>query len=370
MAFIFTMRSTGSSGSMHRRDPASGSSLPAISEDSASFLEPRAPPAIPERALNRPSTRIWALGAPPIHAYDSPPPYNRFDDVFGPNGEKLSDVRRQKGIRDKKWFAKRGGWKRLALIALVVILCIVALGVGLGVGLTRKHSSSSSKDNGSSSSSSQGGASGTPNNPATNNPASNTTFPAGSYRFETFLDTVATNCSSNPNTWLCYPYSTYAENPSSSAATFEWIISPVNNTNNFTISSTQNYFSIVFSNLSLILQKEGASDEHYFFQTMMQKPTKPSVQLGSSNVASTCYFNSTTFQGYLYTKMPKSYPNNSTNTTTEAFTPWPYAVKVEQVAAAGVGTPTCLGPSGESLGDFSVEDGTQLCDCLYLNTGT
>lgn len=140
MAFNFTMRSTGKGG-MHRRDPASASSLPAISEDSASFLEPRSPPAIPARALNRPSTKIWALGAPPLHTYDQPPPYN-FDDVFGPNGEKLADVRKQKGIRDKKWFAKRGGWKRLALIALVLITFIVALGVGLGVGLTKKHSSS------------------------------------------------------------------------------------------------------------------------------------------------------------------------------------------------------------------------------------
>ncbi|KAE8451372.1 hypothetical protein EG329_004001 [Mollisiaceae sp. DMI_Dod_QoI] len=330
---------------MHRRDPASGNSLPAISEDGASFLEPRIAPAIPERAINRPSTRIWALGAEPPHTYDSPPPYNQFDDL-GPRGEKLSDLRKSRGLRENKWIAKRGGWKSVA----------------------DKGNNSSSNNNNNSSSS--GGASG--NVGPSSNPASNTTFPAGSYRFDTFLDTVATNCTSNPSTWLCYPYSTYAQSRTSSAATFEWTISPVNNTPNYTISSTSNYFSILFTDLSLSLQNPGASDEHYFFQTMMQKPTKPSVQLGSQNVASTCYFNSTTFHGYLYTKMPKSYPSNSTNTTdsSQAFSPWPYAVKVEQVAAAGEGTPTCVGPEGQSLGDFSVQDGTQLCDCLYLNTGT
>jgi hypothetical protein len=171
---------------------------------------------------------------------------------------------------------------------------------------------------------------------------------------------------------MCYPYSTYAESPSQSAATFYWIIAPVAKSNNYTISSTTNPFSIVFSNASMSLMNAGQADEHYFFQMNTQKPTKPASQLGSQNVASTCYFNQTTFQGYLYTQMAKTYPNNSTNdtNTSDPFTPWPYAVKIEEVAAAAAGTPTCLGPSGESLGNFGISDGTQLCDCLYLNYGT
>jgi len=362
MAFIFTMRSTGS---MHRRDPASGNSLPAISEDAASFLEPRAPPAIPDRAIGRPSTRIWAAGGTPVHSFDSsPPPYNNFDDegVFGPKGEKLSDVRR--GVQNNKWIAKRGGWKRLALIALIVIACIVGLAVGLTVGLYHNSNSKGGNSNGPS-----GGASGSVGTPS--NPASNTTFPAGSYRFDTFLDTVSTDCTNNSATWTCYPYLTYAQNPSVSAATFEWIISPVENTQNYTISSTDNYFSITFSNLSLSLMNEGASNEYYFFQTNTQKLTKPAVQLGSQNVASTCYFNQTTFHGYLYTKMAKTYTSSTNGTDSSgAFIPWPYAVKVEQVTGAGSDVPTCVGPTGQVLGDFSVDDRTQLCDCLYLNTGT
>lgn len=221
-----------------------------------------------------------------------------------------------------------------------------------------------------------GGASGSlpPSNP---NPATNTTFPAGSYSITTFLDTVSTNCTSAPSTWTCFPYSTYAQSRANSAATFDWVISPVSGTSdNYTISSTQNYFSILFANTSLVLLNKGKDDEHYFFQTTLQKPTKPSGPLGPQNVQATCYFNSTTFQAYLYTKMPKSYPPfsiNSTNTSTsnaQPFAPWPYAVKVEEVVGAGVGTPDCFDPSGNSLGDFSVSDRTQLCDCLYLNTGT
>jgi hypothetical protein len=236
---------------------------------------------------------------------------------------------------------------------------------------TSSGSSSGSGSNSGGSSSSPGGASGSVEDSPTN-PASNTTFPAGSYSIETFLDTVSTNCTSNSATWTCYPYSTYASSPSQSAAAFDWIITPVEGTSNYSISSTENYFSIVFSNVSMSLMKAGTDQEHYFFQISMQKPTKPATALTSSNVASTCYFNETTFQAYLYTKMEKTYPNNSTasTNTTDAFMPWPYAAKVEQVTGAGAGTPTCLDPSGNSLGDFSVSDGTQLCDCLYLNTGT
>ncbi len=235
------------------------------------------------------------------------------------------------------------------------------------MGLTKTNRST----NDGSSSSPVGGASGNVGG-SPSNPASNTTFPAGSYSFYTFLDTVSTNCTSNAATWMCYPYSTYAQNPSGSAATFQWIIDPVPNSKNYTISSTANLFSIVFTNATLSLMNSGQADEHFFFQISMQKPTKPTSQLGSQNVASTCYFNQTTFQAYLYTKMEKTYPSNSTNATDTSmpFTAWPYAVKVEQVTGAGAGTPTCLGPSGQSLGDFSVADETQLCDCLYLNTGT
>jgi hypothetical protein len=72
----------------------------------------------------------------------SPPAYSHFDvDVEGPNGEKLADVR--KGISNNKYIARRGGWKRLALLALIAILCIVALIVGLVVGLRKRDRTSS-----------------------------------------------------------------------------------------------------------------------------------------------------------------------------------------------------------------------------------
>jgi hypothetical protein len=183
---------------------------------------------------------------------------------------------------------------------------------------------------------------------------------------------VTTDCTSNPNTWLCYPFSTYAQSPNTSEATFDWIISvDPKDAKNYSISSTENYFSIMFANLTLTLKSANTLNEHYFFTTTMRKPTRPTTQIGNSNVAATCQFDST-FQAYLYTRMPKTYPSSTTSSETEsgAFAPWPYAVSIEQIATSGAGTPTCLDPNGNSLGDFAVSESNRQCSCDYLNTGT
>jgi hypothetical protein len=128
---------------MRRQDPGSPSTLPPIDEDSPSFASPRSPPPVPPRAWNRPEHKVFGLGAPPrLNFEGSPPEYSQFDSagVEGPHGEKLSDVR--KGIYHNKHIAKRGGWLRLALIALIALLCIVGLVVGLVIGLRNKHNSS------------------------------------------------------------------------------------------------------------------------------------------------------------------------------------------------------------------------------------
>lgn len=59
----------------------------------------------------------------------------------------------------------------------------------------------------------------------------------------------------------------------------------------------------------------------------------------------------------------------SSGNATGPYMPWPYAVRVEQTAVAGVNVPTCVGPQGQVLGDFSVQDASQECGCVYTNAG-
>ena len=51
---------------------------------------------------------------------------------MGPKGESFNDV------RNNKYIAQRGGWKRICLITWLVLLAVIALIVGLAVGLTKK----------------------------------------------------------------------------------------------------------------------------------------------------------------------------------------------------------------------------------------
>jgi hypothetical protein len=187
---------------------------------------------------------------------------------------------------------------------------------------------------------------------------------------ETYLESITTSCTSNPSTWRCYPYITYTESPNSSAATFNWIIQPSSQgSSTYTVSSTNNPFSLVFANTTLTLLDATLVTERYMFQVVMNKLVIPTTAVAGSNLATACYYNSTTLEANLYTKMVKSYPSNSTekgSSTTPG--PWPYAAKVEQIAMSGPDVPYCVNAQFDHVGDFVVWNG-EYCNCVYQNYG-
>ena len=119
--------------------------LPAISEDGQSVApsgSAHSAPAIPPRSSRRNSNRNFTVVGPPTLNYqDNPPSYWEDDNSLdGKDTEKISQWRER--VVNNKIVAKRGGWRRLCLIAVVLILCIVGLVVGLVVGLrNRGHGS-------------------------------------------------------------------------------------------------------------------------------------------------------------------------------------------------------------------------------------
>jgi hypothetical protein len=151
---------------------------------------------------------------------------------------------------------------------------------------------------------------------------------------------------------------------------------PATNPPSYSISSTDNPFSIVFSSMPLTLMDSGLSTEYYSFALLsMNKPVVPSSALTASNIAATCYFNQTTLEARLYTQMAKTYPpssessaGNSSNSTT-SFAPWPYAAYVDQTDSGGANVPQCFDNSGNEVGSFTAETGGE-CSCLYQNYGT
>ncbi|CAF9943837.1 MAG: hypothetical protein ALECFALPRED_001470 [Alectoria fallacina] len=322
------------------------------------------PPTSPPKTHNRPFHRRF-LGEPPRYSGRSPPTYSLWD-VTGPKGEKFED------LRNNAYVARRGGWRRICLVAAIVIACVVALVVGLVVGLHKKHNSSSAAPAAPSSSS-------TPNAGP---------FPIGSYTFTTFLDTTSTNCTSNSASWKCEPSVTYATSPTNAEATFNWIISAAdadsNSGSNLTISSTNNPFSIDFSNATLTLADAGTDNERYTFSTTVQKDVFPSFGVK-------CDYNDTLFSADLYTSKPKSYPSNSTSASATssaaaaaasggaagapaggAFANWNFAVDATQSIGGGVDVPACYTLNNGEPGDrvtsgYNVMPAADFCTCAYKN---
>jgi hypothetical protein len=86
-------------------------------------------PDIPQEPTNEQIARLFTFQG------RGSPPFANYDNVRGPKGEKFTDLRNNRHV------AKRGGWTRVLLIALIVLLILAGLGVGLGVGLTRSKKS-------------------------------------------------------------------------------------------------------------------------------------------------------------------------------------------------------------------------------------
>ncbi|KAI9682282.1 MAG: hypothetical protein M1817_000336 [Caeruleum heppii] len=326
---------------------------------------PSPSPPIPPKASHRPYARRF-LGSPPRFGHESPPPpYSPYSSVTGPNGEKLSDV------RNNKFIARRGGWKRLCLIIGALILAL-ALGVGLGVGLRKKRDAARQTE---------------PSSTSWRAPPTGP-FPAGSYSINTFLESVSTSCTSNPSTWSCRPYQILSESGQASAATFNWVIEPAPASSSsaagseYVISSSGNPFSVAFDKVPLELVDKGQASERYRFEVPLDKAVVPSAPISDDGSAALCWFNSTTVQAQLYTSLKKTLPaegptsSGSTPTSSAAsepsssFAPWPYAARVEEIAKGGADVPECFRTfNGQATAritqGLAATDPGQSCNCIY-----
>lgn len=326
----------------------------------------------------RNSTSSAATGRTPPPAYDWVP------ESIDPEGDEQQEAEKLARLR-RSWSAKsakRGGWGRVAIIGLV-ILGIIGLAVGLGVGLTvgrKKHTSDEQSAS---------------NNATTSTDTSEIIrhFPLGQYSFLTNLRSQQTNCTSNPATWRCYPYTVFdPSNPStstSSQATFDWIIkntsytyatnatvtsTPLTGTPaNLTISSTDNPFALNFPEQSLTYHSAASnttSTRLTFFFTL-PKTVVPFTTITTDNAAAQCFFNNTVFSGTIYLSAPRgSLPTSTMASSGEA---WPYAVEIAQSSEAGSDVPDCYEVQDGKLGQ-RVEEGVEAlaegsgeCICEYAN---
>ena len=319
----------------------------------------------------------------------APPPYELLPppvrhDIPNPNDEeKLDRLRRKLSATER-----RGGWGRLAML-IAALLVVIGLAVGLGVGLTiGKKKNSDSAGEGDATYSQQ----------QPEDSTSTQQLPLGQYSFVTNLRAQQTNCTSNPATWRCYPYSVLdPSNPSTnttSQSTFNWVIRNDSATYatkdtpstpssaggipaNLTLSSTNNPFALTFTNQSLTYHSSSdgnASPPMLTFNFTLPKTVVPTSAIASDNAATQCFFNSTILSGRIYLAASSSSQSPSADATASSgnLEQWPYSVEVLQSSVGGEGTPDCYKTVNGGLGERVAEglepvaEGEE-CRCEYSN---
>ena len=320
--------------------------------------------------------------APPAYEWVPEPKQAEEDGHVPVEGEKVAQLRH--GTRTRQRRRDRGGWGRLALILGLVLLLAIALGVGLGVGLSKRKPRNTAQNAPSA-------------QPAGTTPDTGQvqSFPLGEYSLITALRTVDTNCTSNPATWRCYPYTVFSASDSStntsSLATFNWVVSNTSTTYatnttattpaqgipaNLTVSSTLNPFSISFSDqpLTYISSSSNATSPRYTFNFTMQKPVIPSSAITDNNAAAECFFNQTIFSATMYLGAALTFPSEELAgmSGVGGYTPWPFAVEITQTSPGGQDVPACYETVNGAVGNriingLTPEPTSSTCLCDYRN---
>ncbi|KAI1546066.1 hypothetical protein PtrEW4_007306 [Pyrenophora tritici-repentis] len=287
-------------------------------------------------------------------------------------------------VRNRRRGACGWGWKKLLLVAIVILALIVALGVGLALGLKKGGNKDEASSNKSSTSNSPanttggpipagGGAHPSPTTDSPPPPASKHTpsalpsnFPVGSYSFVVFLDTVNTGCTGNANTWTCAPKTDYYDDPQKALTVLNWKISGSSGAYKISSGGHDATFDTMFQNENLDLLDRGLDTERYRFQISRSKTVNMTGTIGNKKGDFECDYGATNMQGFLYTKMQQTYPDETIAFKGTSSPNWPFAVRVEQAVAGGAGTPSCKSSSGDDVSPKAQDAGT-LCSCLYKN---
>ncbi|TPX17156.1 uncharacterized protein E0L32_003274 [Thyridium curvatum] len=325
-------------GKNNKTSLASVGRMPMISEDEQGQLAP----ALPARSGRRSAIRSGA--ADPVSQWSITPPSSTASSDESPSEYKGPPPRAPS--KTEEWFRRRGGWYRVGLLAFLIVALVVGLGAGLGIGLRKKNQHSST----------------TPPSSSSPQPA---LFPSGSYSFTAALVNTSTACSSDPQAFACYPYSTYSpSDPASSAATFHWVIAQLNSFT-YAVSSSASPFAPSFANVTMALLDGNQHAERLAFEF----PAAVSVVVPPG--ATTCWYNGTVFSATLWTRMRATYPPGveaappPTNASTN-FAAWPFRVEIVQRQRAGAGVPDCRDRSGQPLDGLA---GSGDCGCWYSNYG-
>ena len=197
-------------------------------------------------------------------------------------------------------------------------------------------------------------------------------YPAGSYALPVHLTTVSSNCTANPATWRCYPFTTFASSANLSLVTFYWIITVSGSPRRYDISSADNPFVVTFANVSLTLLEPGTDDERYHFSLPYDQASDPNVQITADDSQARCFYNRTTFEADMYTRKMAEDPPKVPSKAVSDWQNWPHAVEVMQSIGGGQDVPNCYELANGNIGarittGLNPQPVEEQCQCIWKN---
>jgi hypothetical protein len=158
-------------------------------------------------------------------------------------------------------------------------------------------------------------------------------FPTGSYSLVAFLDTVTTTCVADVAAWACPPNTNYYSDPQKALTVFNWDISGSSGSYKISLKG-QDVLGTTFQNEKLELLDAGKDTERYRFMLSRAKTVNMTGSLGDQQGDFECDYPATTIQGSLYTKLAKTYPQDTIAVGTVPNPVWPFGKLVYAILAA------------------------------------
>jgi hypothetical protein len=149
-------------------------------------------------------------------------------------------------------------------------------------------------------------------------------FPVGTWSLVLFLDTVTTGCTSEPDTWTCPPNTDYYDDPQKALTILNWDISGSSGSYKISSGRQDDTFDTTFQNEDLELLDSGKDTERFRFQISRSKTVNMTGNLGGKRGDFECDYGATNMQGFLYTKMQQTYPDDTIAVGKVPNKAWPY----------------------------------------------
>lgn len=140
----------------------------------------------------------------------------------------------------------------------------------------------------------------------------------------TFLDTVQTGCTANTATWSCPPSTDYYTDPQKALTILNWEITGSEGSYKISSKGQDVTLGTTFQNEKLELLDGGKDTERYRFSISRIKTVNMTGTIGNQKGSFACDYGQTNIQGSLYTKMARTYPQDTISVGNTPSSAWPY----------------------------------------------